>query len=816
MQGWLVLAYVFFALFLFCRQSAAKVWIPVLLALACLFASVGWWPISTAILVSVPVFIAAILALVAPLRLYCVVRPIRGWFRRKQPPISSAEQVVLDAGGTWWEKEVFSGKVHWERVLNHQFDPLTDEEKNFLSHQTETLCDMLNEWEINNKRKDLPPEAWDYIKQQGFWALCMDKRYGGLGFSHSAHSAIVTKIASRSISAAYTVMVPNSLGPAELIDYCGTDEQKDFYLPRLARGEEVGCFGLTGLHAGSDAASIPDRGVVCHGVHNGNDVIGIRLSFSKRYITLAPVATLIGLAFRLYDPDHHLGDASDIGITVALVPSSHAGVESGQRHSPTTMGFMNGTLHGEDVFIPLEWVIGGADNVGQGWKILMGCLSVGRGISMPALSAAIAQQSLTLAGAYSKIRPQFNRSVCEFEGVKEALAQIAGLGYLVEANRYGLAQAVNEGARPSVAAGIAKYHMTELARRLLQMAMDVHSGHALQAGPSNLLAEVYAGFPISTVGEGANIMTRNLIIFGQGVMRAHPYVRDEILAAVNEPNDKKSLREFDRVFFKHAGLAVATWLRALRYAWIPWVSVPGSLKSLSKEVHMLNRFSNALLMVSDMALVFLGKELKIKESISARLGDVLSYLYMATATVKYFHDQEKADNEIAFAKWAIQYCLHHASRAMKLFFDNFSSRFMAFVMRGVAFPFGLDMPLPKDALGFEIADSIITPTAMRSRLSALCYKGNTSNDPVGRVIRAWEAVMKTEHLDAKVELAIKQKKIHRALTREETITAAKEAGVISNSEAEQMINTEQKRNCAMQVDVFAFDELLRFNAEVLE
>ncbi len=760
-------------------------------------------------------FVLVLLAAVKPLRYWLVTAPIRQWFKAKQPPISAAEQVVLDAGGSWWETEVFSGAPNWKRLFIKKIDRLSDEEQAFLDGPVQTLCNMLNEWEINNKNKDLPKEAWDYIKAKRFWAICMDKRYGGLGFSHAAHSAIVTKVATCSISAAYTVMVPNSLGPAELIDYCGTEQQKASYLPRLATGEEIGCFGLTGLHAGSDAASVPDRGVVCRGQYQGQEVLGIRLNFDKRYITLAPVATLIGLAFRLFDPQHLLGGKEDIGITMALVPSTHPGVESGRRHSPLTLGFMNGPLRGRDVFIPLDWVIGGADSVGQGWKMLMGCLSVGRGISMPALSAAIAQQCVRLTGAYARIRRQFKRPVGDFEGVQEALAQVAGMGYLIEANRYALTQAVEEGARPSVAAGIAKYHLTELSRKVLQLAMDVHSGHALQAGPSNILAEVYNGVPVSTVGEGANIMTRNLIIFGQGVMRAHPYVRDEIMAGVNEQDEKKAVEGFDHYFFKHLGLAIGSWVRGIGYGWLG-LSSAGVRSPLSKQIATINRMSNALLVVSDVALMRMGKALKVKESVSARLGDVLSYLYLATATVKYFHDHDQQSQEKDFAQWAVEYCLFQAARAFKLFFDNFSYRFLSGLMRRALFPTGLDFAYPADELGFKLARVIQQPSQMRKRLSAWCYVGEGGHDPIGRVERAWIAVEQSRVVMEKVDSAVKQRQIKRGLTRKETIEAAVEAQVISQKECQQLLFVEQQRDAALTVDAFAFNELLRFNAEVLE
>ena len=735
--------------------------------------------------------------------------PLMLWFKKQMPPISEAEQVVLDAGGSWWETEVFANEINWHAIHAHEITPLTQAEQEFIDQQVTTFCNMLNEWKINNQDKDLPKAAWDYIKKERFWALCMDPKYGGLGFSHVAHSAIVTKIASASISAAYTVMVPNSLGPAELIDYCGTAEQKQHYLPKLARGEEIGCFGLTSLYAGSDAASIPDRGIVCKGLHEGKEVLGIRLNFEKRYITLAPVATLIGCAFRLFDPDQLIGEKEDIGITVALVSSTCSGVNIGQRHSPLTLGFMNGPISGKDVFIPIDWVIGGVEQCGKGWKTLVGCLSIGRGISMPALSAAVAQQCYSLSGAYSYVRRQFKRKISDFEGIQEALGHVGGMSYLIEANRYVTTQAVVDGARPSVAAAMVKYHLTQCARRVLEVSMDLHSGHALQAGPSNILAEVYAGLPISTVGEGANLLTRNLIIFGQGVLRSHPYLRDEIMAAVNQDN----LLRFDQVLRQHLGYSFGVWTRAKVAGWTKGRLLAAPKGPLQYYYKQVQRYSYALTAVSDVALAVLGKDLKLKEFISARLGDIFSHLYMAISVLKYAHDHRQGKQDLPYAKWALAYCLNQCAQSFEKILTNFPSRTWSYLLRIALFPWGIKSKYPKDDLHRAIARDMQKNGALRERLTHLCHIGSNPNDPIGRVTRAWRQLLSLEPISRKVSAAIQAKKIRHQLTLRETYELAAKQGIISDSEFEALLAAEQLRDGAIMVDEFAFEALARSVAE---
>jgi acyl-CoA dehydrogenase len=539
-------------------------WLWTLLAAAALLAASLWSAASAAVLVPAwVVFAATALVLnVRPLRRRLISRPLFAIFRQLLPPMSQTEREALEAGSVWWEAELFGGAPRWHRLMAIPPPALSPEEQAFLDGPVEELCRMLDDWDITHTRKDLPPEVWRFIKEKGFWGLIIPKRYGGLEFSAQAHSAVVMKVASRSIVAGVTVMVPNSLGPAELLLHYGTEEQKNYYLPRLARGEEVPCFALTNPEAGSDASSIPDRGVVCRGSHGGREVLGIRLNWEKRYITLGPVATVLGLAFRLFDPDHLLGEKEDLGITLALIPTDTPGIEIGERHNPLDIPFQNGPNRGRDVFIPLEWVIGGREGIGHGWRMLMERLAVGRGISLPALSTATGKFASRATGAYARIRKQFKLPIGRFEAVQEALARIAGYTYLMDAARTLTARAVDLGERPAVVSAIVKYQLTEHMRRVVNDAMDIQGGSGICLGPRNFMGRVYQAVPISITVEGANLLTRALIIYGQGAVRCHPYLHEEIRACA-EPDPSRALDAFDRALIGHIGFVIRNAARAL-------------------------------------------------------------------------------------------------------------------------------------------------------------------------------------------------------------------------------------------------------------
>src|SRR5687768_12649263 len=575
------------------------------------------------------VLIIGVILFVPPVRRALISNHMLKIFRKILPQVSQTEQEALDAGTVWWDGELFSGRPDWDKLLAYPKPKLEAEEKAFLAGPVEQLCAMLDEWQITHELHDLPLHVWQFIKDNGFFGMIIPKQYGGLGFSALAHSEVVMKISSRSGTAAVTVMVPNSLGPSELLLQYGTEEQKSYYLPRLAKGLEVPCFGLTGPEAGSDASAIPDSAIICYGTFNGNEkVLGMRVTWEKRYITLGPVATLLGLAFKLHDPDGLLGGQKDLGITLALIPTDTPGVEIGRRHFPLDAAFQNGPNSGKDVFIPMEYVIGGIEGVGSGWRMLMNCLAVGRSISLPATSTGAAKLAARTTGAYGRVRVQFKMPIGFFEGVEEALARIGGHTYMMDAARMMTAGAVDLGEKPSVISAIVKYHLTERGRQVINDAMDVHGGKGICLGPGNYLGRNYQQTPIAITVEGANILTRSLIIFGQGAIRGHPYVLREI-AAIAEPDEAKALHAFDEAFFGHAAFVASNKARALwmgltraRFANVPATS------ETRRYYQQLTRFSSAFAFAADVSMFVLGGSLKRRERLSARLGDVLSQLYL--------------------------------------------------------------------------------------------------------------------------------------------------------------------------------------------
>lgn len=718
--------------------------------------------------------IAMVVVLKTPnLRQMFFVQPLLKRLKKVMPPISETERQALEAGDVWWEADLFRGNPNWQQFLQTPFLALRIEEQAFIDHQVETLCSMLDDFKIVHEEHDLPPAVWDYLKKEKFFGMIIPKQYGGLGFSTLAHSTVVLKIATRSMSAAVNAMVPNSLGPAELLLHYGTEEQKNYYLPRLANGEEIPCFGLTGPEAGSDAAAIPDTGVICKGMHESKEIIGIRLNFDKRYITLAPVATVVGLAFKLSDPEHLLGEQVNIGITLALIPAKHPGVDTSRRHLPMGTAFMNGPVRGKDVFIPLDWIIGGVKQMGHGWQMLMECLSVGRSVSLPALSTAVAQLGYRMTGAYAYVRQQFRTSISNFEGVEAALAKIAGFTYLIEATRRCTVAAVDSGKKPSVASAIAKYHLTELGRKIMDHAMDIHGGRGIQWGPRNYLGLGYLGIPISITVEGANILTRNLIIFGQGAMRCHPFIQAEIQALT-----ENNVGQFEQLLMQH-----------LRYSIRNIGTVIAKSFRRGDYQTQLTRMSAALAVTADVTMLILGGALKRKENLSARLGDVLSYLYLATSVLKYCEDNQKTAEDLLYTEWAVQYCLHQIQQAFDEFFTNFPNRFFGGLLRFIVFPFGRVYKAPTDALSKQLVSKMLEPSRFRDRLTQYCYVGKEADDPTGRMEQAFKKL----HAVADLEKKLHHRDIDTALT--EKIITADEAQLLREAEA--------LRWDAIQVDDFA-------------
>jgi acyl-CoA dehydrogenase len=741
-----------------------------------------------------------------PWRLQFISAPFLAQFRRMLPDISETEQVALDAGTVGWEGELFAGRPDWNILKQQPFLELTVEEQAFLDGPVEELCGMLNSWEITHRDADLNPETWAFLKKHRFFGLIIPKEYGGLGFSAMAHRAVLQKIASVCVVTASTVAVPNSLGPGELLLHYGTEEQKNHYLPRLARGEDIPCFGLTGPTAGSDATSIPDYGIVCRGEYKGKEVLGIRLNFDKRYITLAPVATLIGIAFRLYDPDGLLGGKEDLGISLALVPRGTRGMEIGRRHMPLNLPFQNGPILGKDVFVPLDALIGGVEMAGQGWRMLVECLSVGRAISLPSTSTGGTKMGALATGAYARIRKQFNMPIGRFEGVEAALARIAGNTYATSALSRMTATAVDLGEKPAVPSAIAKYHTTEMARELVRDAMDIHGGKGVILGPRNYLGRGWEGIPVSITVEGANIMTRNLMIFGQGAIRCHPYALKEMEAArIEDPRER--VERFDDLLFSHVGYSIRNAVRSLLLglSFGKFTIVPHDRKT-AKYYQKLSRYSASLAFVSDIAMLTLGGRLKQKEHISARLGDVLSHLYICSAMLKRFESQGRPAADQAILAWAFHNAIYKIQLALRLVVDNFPNRYLRFVLRLVVFPFGRREKAPGDRLTHKVAQLLLAPSDTRDRLTNGVYKSTTSNHPVLFMERALPQVIQAEPLERKLLKAVKNGDV-KGITWDEQVKNAIGKSVLTKEEADILVRVRELVMEIIAVDDFDVEDL---------
>ena len=743
------------------------------------------------------------LTLPTPLRRTLIGVPLLALFRKILPQVSQTEQEALDAGTVWWDGELFSGNPDWNKLLAYPKPTLSAEERAFVDGPVEELCAMLDDWQITNELHDLPPVAWQFIKDNGFLGMIIPKSFGGKGFSALAHSEVVTKLSTRSGTAAVSVMVPNSLGPAELLLHYGTDAQKNHYLPRLAKGLEMPCFALTSPEAGSDAGGIPDFGVVCRGEWKGEQVIGIKLTWEKRYITLGPIATLLGLAFRLYDPDHLIGARDDIGITLGLIPTDTPGVHIGRRHLPLNAVFMNGPNWGKDVFIPMDYIIGGQDYVGQGWKMLMNCLAAGRSISLPANGVGMAKLCALTTGAYGHVRTQFKMAVGRFEGVEEAIARIGGNAYIMEAARVMTAGAIDLGEKPSVVSAIVKYHLTERARGVVNDAMDVHGGKGICMGPNNYLARAYQQIPIGITVEGANILTRSMIIFGQGAIRGHPYVLKEI-NATREKDPAKALCDFDAAFFGHAAFVIGNFVRAivLGFTRAYFVGAPGDAHT-RRYYQKLTRFSTGFALLADAAMFVLGGSLKRRERLSARLGDILSQLYLASCALKRYEDSGRQAGDLPLLHWAMQDALLRTQEAFYGLFDNLPNRLVALVMKHSIFTYGAECTAPSDRLGQQVVRTLMEPGAARDRVTAGVFIPKNEDEPVGALEAALVAVIAAEPVEAKIRGAVKTGTLRG---RSETLAAkAVMAGVISAAESAMLERAQLLRRRVIMVDDFPLD-----------
>ena len=782
------------AVFYFQLSRSAGAIALIIVSIVCAFIS-PW-----SLILGIPLILISLVVMIDPLRMSFISKPAYKALANAMPSISPTEREALDSGTSWWEKEQCMGATNWETFYSYPYPKLALEEQAFLDNEVETLCSMLDEWEIH-EQKALPDHVWQYIKAHGFLGLIIPKEYGGRAFSSFAQSRVMSKIASRSLTTAVSCMVPNSLGPGELLLHYGTEEQKDRYLPGLARGEEIPCFGLTSLEAGSDAGAIPDTGVVCYGQFEGQEVLGLRMNFSKRWITLAPIATVVGLAFKMYDPDHLLGEQTEYGITCALLPASHEGIIVGPRHNPGPP-FMNGTVEGKDVFIPLDWIIGGVKNAGKGLRMLMECLAVGRGISLPALSTSTSEMTYLNVGAFSRIRQQFKISVGKFEGVQEANSEIASDTYMLEAFRYLVTCGLNQGGKPAVMTAIAKYYATEGMRKVVNHGMDVVGGRAVQMGPRNFLALNYQAIPISITVEGANILSRSLMIFGQGSMRCHPYLYEE-LQLLQAEDTKAALAPFDTLLFKHLAYTFNRTARSFSYGIFGGPSdASAQTDAFSRPFYKtINRFSSNFALTADLCLGLLAGDIKRKEMLSGRLADIHSHLFIATAILKFYEKGQRSEAEQQHAQLALEKAFVQIQDAFDGLFANFPMRAAACVVKFICFPFGRVAQQPSDQLKTQLGHAIMENNPFREQLKQHVFYNTDPDDVFGRMENAFQAALKIDPLWTKFKKA-ESKGQFEGLEFESHIQHALETGFINPEEADQLIHYNAQRFDSMLTDIF--------------
>ncbi len=736
--------------------------------------------------------------LVKPLRRLLISDRLYNVFRKIMPAVSTTEQEALDAGTVWWDAVIFSGRPRWRLLLKTPAPCLSKREQEFIDGPVDELCHMLDDWKICHTYRNLPDAAWQFIREHRFFSMIIPEAYGGLGFSAQANSAVVMKLASCNLTAAVTVMVPNSLGPGELLLHFGTDEQKKYYLPRLASGEEIPCFALTSPSAGSDAASMNDTGIVCKDLYRGKEVLGLRLNWNKRYITLAPVATLLGLAFKVLDPDGLLGDKVDLGITCALIPANTPGVEIGNRHMPIGVVFMNGPTRGRDVFIPMDWVIGGQERIGHGWRMLMQSLAAGRAISLPALGVAGGKMAALMSGAYARIRKQFNTPIGQFEGVEEPLARIGGRTYRMDAARQLTLVALDQGHRPAVLTAIVKYQLTEGNRDCINDAMDIHGGKGIVTGPSNYLAQAYQAVPISITVEGANILTRSLIIFGQGAIRAHPWLLKEMEAA-RDPRAGARMA-FDKAMFAHMGHAISNLVRSLMLGLTGGLATRAPVKGpTASYFRHASRLCAAFSFTADLVLVTLGGKFKLKEKLSGRLADALIHLYLASAVLKRYEDDGRPPEDLPFVRWAMEDSFYTIQESLRGVLQNFPLPGVGSLVKWLLFPLGMPYRQPSDHTGKAVARLLLSENDSRDRLVAGVYISD-EDDASGKVHNAFHLALTSASAENAVSNAFQEPVRYENYKR--LVQRAVESGVISEEQAALVRLAQEASRTVIEVDDF--------------
>lgn len=740
-----------------------------------------------------------------PWRYQWITIPALKLFKNRMPVMSQTEKESIHAGTVWWDAELFNGDPNWQRFFDIPQPNLSQEEKDFIDGPVNEVCQMTNDYQITHQLADLPPEIWQYIKENKFFALIIKKQYGGLEFSAYAQSIILQKLAGISAVLSSTVGVPNSLGPGELLQAYGTDAQKDYYLPRLAKGIEVPCFALTSPEAGSDASSIPDEGIVTMGTWEGKKVLGMSITWKKRYITLAPIATVLGLAFKLKDPEHLLGDTVDLGITCALIPTHLKGIQIGRRHFPLNIPFQNGPTEANQLFVPIDFIIGGQKMAGQGWRMLMECLAIGRAITLPSSSTGNLKSVAIGTGAYARIRRQFKLPIGKMEGIEEPLARIAGYAYMMDAASALTVSGIDLGEKPAVISAIVKYHCTEKGQKGIIDAMNITGGKGICLGQSNFLARGYQGAPIAITVEGANILTRSLIIFGQGIIRCHPYILSEIKAATETSREKQEA-DFDQALMGHLSFAISNMIRSI------WLGITDGRSSnapvsceLKSYYQKINRYSAHLAFLSDLSMALLGGKLKRKERLSARLGDMVSQLYFASAVLKRYHDDGEHRADLPLVHWCLQTALYDTEQAMIDFLDNFPMSFSAFCLRRIVLPLGTRRKRPSDRLDSKLARIIQIPSDTRARIGRHQYFTPCPNNPVGNIEKALHDILRAEPIYKKI-CKLTGKKLP-FIFLDKMAAMGLEKQLISEKEAEQLILAEQGRLATINVDDFDPKEL---------
>jgi acyl-CoA dehydrogenase len=781
-------------------------WSFISIALLALYTFSGGFSLTWGLITWTLLLIPTIFLGVESLRMKLISVPLLNRIRKVLPPMSETERDAIESGTVWWEAELFRGNPDWSKLLKYNKPVLSQREQEFLDGPVEELCAMIDDWDITHNRNDLPPEIWDFLKQKGFFGMIIPRKYGGLEFSAHAHSEVVMKISSRSISVGVTAMVPNSLGPAELLQHYGTDEQKDYYLPRLADGREIPCFALTGPSAGSDAGSIPDAGIVCEGEFEGKKIIGLRINWEKRYITLGPVATVLGLAFKVYDPEGLIGDKTELGITCALIPVNTPGIDIGNRHLPLNAAFQTGPNRGKDVFIPMDYIIGGEKMIGKGWRMLVESLSVGRGISLPAVGAGAGKMSARVTGAYARVRKQFKTSIGKFEGVEEVLARMAGMSYFMDAGRLLTLSALDAGEKPSVVTAMLKYHNTEQMRQVINDSMDIHGGRGICMGPSNYVGGGYQTLPVGITVEGANILTRTMIIFGQGAIRCHPYLVREMQAAGNDDRAEGE-RSFDKALTGHMSYFASNLMRAFMYglsgSHLAYSPVKGRV---AQYYQRLSQMSAAFAVVSDLALMVLGGSLKRKEKISGRFADALSYMFYTSAILKKFEDDGRPRADLPLVEYSAKFCLYQIQKSLDEILRNFPSKIVGLIVRLMIFPLGLSLRLPNDSLGHRAAAILLKPGEARDRLTRGIYVSHDAEDITGCLEDALEKIIQAEV----IEKRLRAHDLHRPVLMSDDVWMEQlvQQGHLSVEDVEKIKAAALATRAVIMVDEFTAEQVV--------